>query len=121
MTHTRSRRDARYTAQKYEETLSDLILCEKVNLCDIPFEVRKLTRSLYIYGNRVSRYDIEKKIAFFRLVFEDYSKLLVCERNVLENLIITILEWEKDVIQKYEIEPPKEIRESPWFNSNMEW
>lgn len=67
MTHTRSRRDARYTAQKYEETLSDLILCEKVNLCDIPFEVRKLTRSLYIYGNRISRYDIEKKIAFFVL------------------------------------------------------
>lgn len=54
MTYARAKRDTRYTVQKYEDTLSDLVLCEKVNLCDIPFEVRK--REIYVISANIAFY-----------------------------------------------------------------
>lgn len=102
--------ELRKSALLYKETLADLVLHQKIKLSDIPFKIRKRCRVFYIYAKRVSRYNPKEYLDFIRLVFSDYDKLLKKEKEVLYDIVDTIMEWDKDVLIKNEIQPPKDYQ-----------
>ncbi len=95
-----------YKTIEMEQLLFELILLQKIEIKDIPFEIRKHSRSIYIAANRATRNDEESHAQFIKLMFHDYDCLK--DKRILNDLVETTFEWYKDILDKYEIKPPKD-------------
>lgn len=103
-------RDLRKQLHGYEDVLFKAVLNRKIHIQDIPFEVRRNYPGLYSAAKRASRSNEENFVEFIKFIFYDYDCLLKADKGALEKRVDDIVEMDKNVLEKNNIQPPKDFK-----------
>ncbi len=89
----RQKQNNRYISVQFldEEELHRLILYEKIDIADIPVDIRIKKEICYITAMRVSRYDFPKRTKYMKLFAEDLKNCNMLNDDMLTSLFKSYL------------------------------